>query len=1315
MIRTTLHISYIFWLLALIFYLCNPAQADIALPGYQQLGDNDNDAVTYSQLQEYPFYVSLTSDITLTDISLENVSGLEDDSSLAFFINDTKVATGQPGAESAALNNPLSLSAGLHTLSLRGSCYDNGVLVSCSGGGFDADLSISDLDDIFVEPITITVNGDLNNPISGTTQQADGVLIEGNTNNSIDLLNGDNRLDIEGNTNDGDIYTGQQDDVVRIGGNNNVSIYLDNGDNQLQINGNHNTGTIYAGNQDDILKIKGSAFGSIDLSGGENKVEILQDFTSSLITENSDDLVYIHGNSSGTIDMGSGDNILKIGGNVDNNVTMDGGNDRILIGGNVSSSIDTGTGNDSLNIGGNFSGSINMGNGNDNLTILGNASGNIDVGRGDDIVQIDGTISGSVDGGWGNDVLYVNMTEEEWNSSWQKDHVHNFENIIYSGSGSSDIIEYLDEDDFSFNNIILHTSPSEETTASIHFMQKRHLGDNDDTEGPWWWPWSGDGDGYGDIAEDSQPYYPDDAEGTSLSLQFTLAQPTSELIIDFYRLRALDGSNPVDIDGDPVGTLNGGDSVDLGADPYTLSVADNWSAGTHTLTINSESVSWNDNDDFSWDQIIITPTLVPEIDHFRIEHDRYGINCIPENVTVTVVNYDGTIASDYTGSVTLTTDSDNGNWLPGSGYGSLVDTTDDDGMATYTFAADDNGSVTMALLNAHDESVNIAVSDGIITDDDTEGLLDFNPVGFEVSPNPVGTQISCETFTLTFTAVGQTEEHPECGVITEYTGNKQLKFWFDYNEPSTGNVTPTINNQPVATSAPESGQNINFAAGVATVEAKYSDAGKIQIYARDDVGIGDPLTGTANEVIGGIGPFVVAPDHFEVTSTLNNTSSNGDPKGVAGLPFTATIQAVCADGTETPNFAWPTKLDISAFQPSEEDGGREGDLSITNPSDPDDENKLLSEDFTDGAASTELIYTEVGNFTLKAESTDYLYSGMDISGTAVVGRFYPHHFELTRGDLTNRVERNCDPASNFTYLGESLEFTYTLTAKNAAEDPTKNYIGDFAKFNGTGAVPFGEPDNGYTVAAIDEGSDTLLNNRLDLQSSSMLTPWDDGVAEFKVKLHVKRADSEDGPFDNTIFGVSVIDSDDVSIADLDLDADDDGANEHMQAAPGTILRYGRISLENAHGSELLDLNVPMNAEYFKEGSFRKNTDDTCTEITPPLVIYDIQPALDSVFSSSDICVIDTGSPGNSGIGCELLGETAKQFSSPPDNGDFNLWFAAPGAGKTGSFMIEADVPDFLQYDWNGDDNYDDNPTARATFGIYKGNERIIYLRETTWR
>jgi MSHA biogenesis protein MshQ len=38
------------------------------------------------------------------------------------------------------------------------------------------------------------------------------------------------------------------------------------------------------------------------------------------------------------------------------------------------------------------------------------------------------------------------------------------------------------------------------------------------------------------------------------------------------------------------------------------------------------------------------------------------------------------------------------------------------------------------------------------------------------------------------------------------------------------------------------------------------------------------------------------------------------------------------------------------------------------------------------------------------------------------------------------------------------------------------------------------------------------------------------------------------------------------------------------------------------------------------------------------------------------------------------------------------------------------IYDWLQFDWNNDGAHDDNPSATATFGEYRGNDRIVYWR-----
>jgi len=86
------------------------------------------------------------------------------------------------------------------------------------------------------------------------------------------------------------------------------------------------------------------------------------------------------------------------------------------------------------------------------------------------------------------------------------------------------------------------------------------------------------------------------------------------------------------------------------------------------------------------------------LDHFVVSHDGLGINCLAESITVTAKLADGSDYTDYTGSIVLDTQSADGNWTLGAGNGSFADATVDDGLATYTFVAADNG-VAMFDLN----------------------------------------------------------------------------------------------------------------------------------------------------------------------------------------------------------------------------------------------------------------------------------------------------------------------------------------------------------------------------------------------------------------------------------------------------------------------------------------------------------------------------------------------------------------------------------------------------------------------------------------
>src|SRR5690606_35382254 len=77
-----------------------------------------------------------------------------------------------------------------------------------------------------------------------------------------------------------------------------------------------------------------------------------------------------------------------------------------------------------------------------------------------------------------------------------------------------------------------------------------------------------------------------------------------------------------------------------------------------------------------------------------------------------------------------------------------------------------------------------------------------------------------------------------------------------------------------------------------------------------------------------------------------------------------------------------------------------------------------------------------------------------------------------------------------------------------------------------------------------------------------------------------------------------VDGDGVRLATtaLNLDVDGNASNDHAQIGATTQIRFGRLRVFNALGSERLPLAVPMQLEYWNGTAFVVNGDDNCTTL-----------------------------------------------------------------------------------------------------------------------
>ena len=704
---------------------------------------------------------------------------------------------------------------------------------------------------------------------------------------------------------------------------------------------------------------------------------------------------------------------------------------------------------------------------------------------------------------------------------------------------------------------------------------------------------------------------------------------------------------------------------------------------------------------------------------FVITHDAFGIHCLAETIRVDVVDaVAGTPRNDYNAQVTLDTQTGNGSWVLVSGGGVFTDATADDGLATYDWPLGESSAEFALSYDSGAASFDMDVfqsSDPATRDDDSEGVITYAASGFTLTSSPLSNpppavispfsapQTAGADFPVYLAAYGQTPNDPVCGVIESYSGAKNLKFWFDYVNPVTGSIAMSIDAQAIpASEATAAGQAVTFVNGQAAISAKYKDVGRVQVNVKDDSQSHPDLP---DGIRGATAGFVVKPFTFSL-SNIEDASGNPNPAAAdasgavfvaAGDPFSATVTALDAEGSATPNYGRETVAESVLLTPTL--------LAPAAGDNPAIGNAAGFGAFAGGQASgTNFSWPEVGIISLlpSVADGDYLGAG-DVAGTASgnVGRFSAHHFTSVLNVPT--LATGCASGA-YTYIGESFGYSnapqVTFTARALAGEVAENYSGSFFKVDNAsvpGATYTATPGSLDTSGLPPAGTDPVI---ADLGGGTGSLVFMSGSG-----FRFTRG-GEEAPFEADIrLGVSLADGDGATDTGNPLTFGDPGG---IVFDSGSTLRFGRARFVNAYGSELVDLGLPFRTEYFVDAAtgFVPHVDDACTT-NVSIAFGSFTENLDA----GETCVHDSGAPGLSGAGCAAAGPPALRFREPPLGGDFNLQLAAPGAGNDGSTTATADVPAWLEYDWDAASPGNEDPAGTAVFGIYEGQDRRIYIRE----
>jgi MSHA biogenesis protein MshQ len=682
-------------------------------------------------------------------------------------------------------------------------------------------------------------------------------------------------------------------------------------------------------------------------------------------------------------------------------------------------------------------------------------------------------------------------------------------------------------------------------------------------------------------------------------------------------------------------------------------------------------------------QALVAPTL----NHIRLEHG--GSACSGNAATVTVkACADAACSSLYNGSVTVNLTATAGTWNTNP-----VTFT---GQTDVTLTYGTTGSVTLGGTATSPTTGNATRCFNGVSETCT---LTYNACSVDVVE--VGAALGAPIYTKLAGVAFNLD-------VVRFSGNQTINIIQLVNAssgtcstyPSLGATTTTL---PLT---------LNNTTPRRTVAFTYNDAAA---NARVRV------TNSAGVVSCSSDNFAIRPQAFAVTSSATQTGSSGTPVFRAGADaFSVTATAVYG-ATTTPGYVAAPKFNASLVSTSQ---AQLGALTAT---------AFVPVPTNSGTSKADgFKYGEVGNFNLgqyavyddafaavdavKGECTTGFSNALDGNGkyscqfgSAAVGpfgRFVPNHFTVTPS-----VANAC-AAGSFTYLGQpfNLSTASVVEARNAGNAITVNYAGVFAP----GVVTFAaeNADSGTDLGASLVYSDT---------NGALSGSWTAGVYTLEgsaspTVIKFTRPSTPAGPFDALDIGLTVTDTDvgTVSVAGADMNPVVAGTATHTHkkfSGSPLSMRYGRLRLLNAYGSERLPLPMVWETQYWNGQSFIRHTQDSCTTLAAANIAlsnYQSPPNPGgTVLAPANLNAVAVGAI-NAGRGTITLAPTQPAIGSVDLVANLGSSGSPKNCPDLGYGSSTSAGLAYLSGQWCEAANNRD-PTARASFGVFKSP--LIYRRE----